>query len=74
MYEEIIGALAEQFEHQQLVTSYCIQLKTRIQIIYEALHEFANAIEQTTHRTLTALHKDHVHRQAGKAFVNDTTE
>jgi hypothetical protein len=67
-------ALAEQFEDQQLVTSYCTQLKTRTKIIREPLHVFANDMEQMTHHALTALCKDHVHRCAGKAFVDDITE
>jgi hypothetical protein len=67
-------ALEDQFVDQCPVASYHIQLKTRTQLVGEPLQEFAIGIKQLTHHAFPALHKDHIHGEAVKAFIDSIRE
>jgi hypothetical protein len=59
---ETIEAPEDQFGDQHLPHH-----TARTQITGEPPQEFTTALEKLTHCALPALHKDHVHRGAGKA-------
>jgi hypothetical protein len=69
-YEETIKALDDHFGDQHLATAYHIQLKTRAQGVSESLQDFATTVEQLAHSAYTALPKDNVRREAGRAFAD----
>jgi hypothetical protein len=69
-YEKTIKALDDHFGDHRLATTYRSQLKTRTQRTGESLQEFTTTVEQLAHHAYPALPKDHVRREAGKAFTD----
>jgi gas vesicle protein len=69
-YEDIVGALQDQFGDHQLPTAYRSQLKTRVQAGGETLQEFAAAVEQLAHRDLVGLPEGHIQTEAAHAFID----
>jgi hypothetical protein len=67
--EETLQTLQDHFRGQHFATDYRCQLTTRTQRARESLQDFATAIEQLAHRAYSTLLKDHIWREAGKAFA-----
>jgi hypothetical protein len=74
-YQDTLQALENRFGDQHIAAAYHCQLTARTQKVGESLQNFAMAIELLAHRAYPTLPKDHIGREAGKAFtygVEDT--
>jgi hypothetical protein len=68
-YEVNLQALEDWFGDQHFAAAYRCQLTTRIQTARVSLQDFATATELLAHRAYPTLPKDHIRREAGKAFA-----
>lgn len=74
IYEETLQALEDSFGDQHFAFAFCSQLKMRTHKAGESLQAFAMAIEQLAHHAYPALPKDHIRREAGKAFASEVED
>jgi hypothetical protein len=73
-YEDTFQALDDSFEDQHVATAYRCHLTTRSRKAGESLQDFAMAIELLAHCDYPTLPKDHIGREAEKAFAYGVQE